>query len=172
MSAIIIIFWVVLCFVCGLVASNCGRSFAAYFVLSLLLSPLIGFIVLLIKGKITKDEVLDNTSHIFYCPKCSSVYSGTSEGSTSCPDCKIPMNETTVIADQWHSFDSQKKAEMKKMFAEGKYMRNGTILGSQIEHFSSSDNNADQIKKYKELLDMGAITQEEYDGKKKQLLGL
>ena len=29
-----------------------------------------------------------------------------------------------------------------------------------------------QIKKYKELLDSGAITQEEYDEKKKQLLGL
>ncbi len=33
-------------------------------------------------------------------------------------------------------------------------------------------NVADEIKKFKELLDMGAITQEEYDAKKKQLLGL
>jgi len=31
---------------------------------------------------------------------------------------------------------------------------------------------ADEIKKYKELLDMGAITQDEFDAKKKQLLGL
>lgn len=31
---------------------------------------------------------------------------------------------------------------------------------------------ADQLKKYKELLDMGIITQEEFDAKKKQLLGL
>lgn len=31
---------------------------------------------------------------------------------------------------------------------------------------------ADEIKKFKELLDMGAITQEEYNAKKKQLLGL
>ena len=31
---------------------------------------------------------------------------------------------------------------------------------------------ADELKKFKELLDMGAITQEEYDAKKKQLLGL
>jgi predicted Zn-dependent peptidase len=30
----------------------------------------------------------------------------------------------------------------------------------------------EQIKKFKELLDMGAITQEEFDAKKKQLLGL
>lgn len=32
--------------------------------------------------------------------------------------------------------------------------------------------NADELKKFKELLDCGAITQEEFDAKKKQLLGL
>lgn len=32
--------------------------------------------------------------------------------------------------------------------------------------------NADELKKYKELLDMGVITQEEFDAKKKQILGL
>lgn len=31
---------------------------------------------------------------------------------------------------------------------------------------------ADELKKFKELLDMGAITQEEFDAKKKQILGL
>lgn len=32
--------------------------------------------------------------------------------------------------------------------------------------------NADELKKYKELMDSGIITQEEFDAKKKQLLGL
>ena len=32
--------------------------------------------------------------------------------------------------------------------------------------------NADELKKYKDLLDSGIITQEEFDVKKKQLLGL
>ena len=32
--------------------------------------------------------------------------------------------------------------------------------------------NADELRKYKELLDEGVITQEEFDAKKKQLLGL
>jgi len=32
--------------------------------------------------------------------------------------------------------------------------------------------NADELKKYKDLLDSGVITQEEFDTKKKQLLGL
>ena len=31
---------------------------------------------------------------------------------------------------------------------------------------------ADELKKYKELVDEGVITQEEFDEKKKQLLGL
>lgn len=35
-----------------------------------------------------------------------------------------------------------------------------------------TDDTADQIKKYKELLDCGAITEEEYNEKKRQLLGL
>lgn len=36
----------------------------------------------------------------------------------------------------------------------------------------SNSSSADEIKKYKDLLDSGAITQEEFDAKKKQLLGL
>ena len=31
---------------------------------------------------------------------------------------------------------------------------------------------AEELKKYKELLDMGVLSQEEFDAKKKQLLGL
>ena len=36
----------------------------------------------------------------------------------------------------------------------------------------TSQSNADELKKYKDLLDQGVITQEEFDAKKKQLLGL
>ena len=37
---------------------------------------------------------------------------------------------------------------------------------------ASAVSSADEIKKFKELLDLGIITQEEFDAKKKQLLGL
>lgn len=37
---------------------------------------------------------------------------------------------------------------------------------------NSADQTADSIKKFKELLDAGIITQEEFDAKKKQLLGI
>ena len=35
-----------------------------------------------------------------------------------------------------------------------------------------TNDEADQLKKYKDLLNDGIITQEEFDAKKKQLLGL
>ena len=37
---------------------------------------------------------------------------------------------------------------------------------------AAAPSSADELKKYKELLDLGVITQEEFDAKKKQLLGL
>ena len=37
---------------------------------------------------------------------------------------------------------------------------------------STTLSSADELKKYKELFDMGVISQEEFDAKKKQLLGL
>ena len=43
---------------------------------------------------------------------------------------------------------------------------------TQKEEVTEKPGNIEEIKKYKELLDMGAITQEEFDAKKKQLLGL
>ena len=45
-----------------------------------------------------------------------------------------------------------------------------TVSVSAPSNINSSS--ADELKKYKELLDSGVITQEEFDAKKKQLLGL
>ena len=47
--------------------------------------------------------------------------------------------------------------------------RNQSTTQTQVIQQTSS---ADELKKFKELLDMGVITQEEFDAKKKQLLGL
>lgn len=48
---------------------------------------------------------------------------------------------------------------------------------NEVKNMSSTSNNstlsaADEIKKYKDLLDAGAITQEEFEAKKKELLNL
>lgn len=49
-----------------------------------------------------------------------------------------------------------------------KEAKNNPVIAAPVAAVSV----ADEIKKFKELLDMGAITQEEFDVKKKQLLGL
>jgi hypothetical protein len=46
------------------------------------------------------------------------------------------------------------------------------VIQPPVVQTVAPQSNADELKKYKELLDMGAITQEEFDAKKKQLLGL
>jgi hypothetical protein len=51
---------------------------------------------------------------------------------------------------------------------EYEHLTNNTIDNKNIETVSC----ADELKKFKELLDIGIITQEEFDAKKKQLLGL
>ena len=43
---------------------------------------------------------------------------------------------------------------------------------ANVVNVAAPQSNADELKKYKELLDAGVITQEEFDAKKKQLLGL
>lgn len=57
--------------------------------------------------------------------------------------------------------------DIKAAFAE--YKKSPTPVASSSASKTSS---LDEIKKLKELLDIGAITQEEFDTKKKQLLGL
>ena len=59
------------------------------------------------------------------------------------------------------------------------YLNAARQMQKRIANYNSSSGSApqaaspaDEIKKYKELLDMGAITQEEFDAKKRQLLGL
>lgn len=60
--------------------------------------------------------------------------------------------------------------EVKKVFDEYKAKESESAVGNTavVQEVSA----ADEIKKFKDLLDSGIITQEEFDAKKKQLLGL
>ncbi|MDD6678054.1 MAG: SHOCT domain-containing protein [Firmicutes bacterium] len=51
-------------------------------------------------------------------------------------------------------------------------MKKGEVAQPQSNTTAPAVSPVEEIKKYKELLDMGIITQEEFDTKKKQLLGL
>lgn len=62
------------------------------------------------------------------------------------------------LADEVVRFVKEKVAEFKKA-------KNSTVV-------MQASSSADELKKFKELLDMGAITEEEFNAKKKELLGL
>ena len=59
-------------------------------------------------------------------------------------------------------------AEISKLIIERQKAKAETPSANNVPAAS----NADELKKYKDLLDSGIITQEEFDAKKKQLLGL
>ena len=84
--------------------------------------------------------------------------------------------------------EESKKADMEtskiRDFSKCPYCNSSSLVEITMEEWEKSLNEkkpsnnpvggsvADEIKKFKELLDIGAITQEEFDAKKKQLLGL
>lgn len=63
--------------------------------------------------------------------------------------------------------------EIHKIMSELLMERQKNEAGTSSEPvLNMNSSNADELKKFKELLDSGVITQEEFDTKKKQLLGL
>ena len=166
---IIILSWIATCYVVGYVARDWGREFGTYFLLALLLSPVLGFIVLAFKGKATATETFDNTPHIFFCAKCNAAYGGTKKGTPeNCPKCGSSLIETSILRDDWRNYTDTQKEEMKNAFRCGQFHR----VSQKNPTESPMVDSVTEIKRYKELLDSGVITLEEFESKKKQLLGL
>ena len=51
-------------------------------------------------------------------------------------------------------------------------LKKETTNQASVNSASATIDHAEELKKYKDLLDSGVITQEEFDAKKKQILGL
>ena len=77
-------------------------------------------------------------------------------------------NENAVLLKAANQNDEAMK--IKSYIEELILKRANNIGGTTIVQQATSP--AEELKKMKELLDMGIITQEEFDAKKKQLLGL
>lgn len=74
----------------------------------------------------------------------------------------VPIQPSMVpLAQEIYNFIEKRRAEIK---AENKGGSGTTVIQEKSP--------AEQIKEFKELLDLGIISQEEFDAKKKQLLGL
>lgn len=76
-------------------------------------------------------------------------------------------DENTITVTNSKNIEAQKVVDhINKKLKELKKSQNTTT--NVVQQISV----ADELKKFKELLDMGIITQEEFEAKKKQLLGL
>ena len=60
----------------------------------------------------------------------------------------------------------------KSLLEKGKEKLSGLFKKKETKEEVKTEDNFEQIKKLKELLDIGAISQDEFELKKKQLLGL
>lgn len=79
-------------------------------------------------------------------------------------------NENTFV---WYPNKSEVTNESMQKICDFVHEKVGAYKKADpIVTVSASSSNADELKKYKELFDQGIITQEEFDAKKKQLLGL
>ena len=83
------------------------------------------------------------------------------------------MKQSNFFNENSFTFDTSVQSN-EKMREVADYVRGrvNAIKKGATQKQESQISLADEIKKFKDLLDMGAITQEEFDAKKKQLLGL
>lgn len=73
----------------------------------------------------------------------------------------VPIIPPILLQDKMNSIITAGEAQKESTAVNGEPKKEEFTMGA-----------ADELKKFKDLLDMGAITQEEFDAKKKQLLGL
>ena len=104
-------------------------------------------------------------------------FSGNSEETDVCEELQIRINLQNVNVPRifinliFKDIEKEKKAYGAAILTAQKILSAlENITGSKGEGTILSP--ADEIKKYKELLDMGAITPEEYEEKKKKLLNM
>ena len=67
-----IIIWIVLAIGCAIFASNKGRDVGRWFVISVLLSPVIGFILLLILQDVSQQTALED-GKLKKCTACAEL---------------------------------------------------------------------------------------------------
>ncbi len=141
-----------------------------------------------------------NTEKIFYCVSCGSDFRGKVneeyEAKLTCSKCGAHLVSTSILSRDWDKMNPEEKEEAVKKYkptesepTKSEFSKAEVMepKASEIEHTElepvetePSDSvvhlqnlsNADEIRKYKALLDENIITQEDFDKKKKQLLGL
>nr|MBQ8253028.1 SHOCT domain-containing protein [Lachnospiraceae bacterium] len=92
----------------------------------------------------------------------------------------ITVGANSALAAKYVQFEVKNDNYRATTFTDVNVIKD--VLDKVVKECASKNNtanvvqaafsSADELKKFKELLDLGIITQEEFDAKKKQLLGL
>ncbi len=128
-------------------------------------------------GSLLSGNATDGEKVIYYCDVIGVQFrmTGMTLGYLQLETASSSMNNKSDnhFNENSFTFNSNLDHEIEKV---AKYIRGKVNELKQQKNspmvISSTVSNADELKKFKELLDSGVITQEEFDAKKKQLLGL
>lgn len=126
------IVWVLLCILVGIFANSKGRSSIGFFFISLILSPIIGFLIALIVAP-HEDEIMKN------------------KNLKKCPYCKELIKEDAIICKHCHK-DLNKKEILNRNILK-KFENNTHII--TIENFIESDFNSIKEHLIKQYTDKG-----------------
>lgn len=171
---------------------NPGTSFLWGFLLGL-----IGFIVVIARKDLTKDPGYDAQGYyppgyypqgapmnaqqgrLWFCTKC-----GMQNGNTNtcvrcgeqywfCSMCGTPNSYATHVCGKCgYSGSAGGYVNTEQPQYQAQYQQQMPVQTPNDYASFTANNGPDELMRYKELLDRGVITQEEFDAKKKQILGL
>lgn len=103
----IIFLWIILSIAVAMLATKRGRSGGIWFIIAIVLSPLLGFIFLLVSKDLSRDEG-DRVS----CPKCSEKVLLTAK---ICPHCKSNLEHDLAFQSTVSKIKTDKADEPKNL---------------------------------------------------------
>lgn len=168
----VVFFWVILSILCGMYASKLNRSGFGYFVLACLLSPVIGFIALLILGDNTINEKTNNEkTNKRYKTEIHSDYDNVLEKALNFYD-EFNLKPSEHNTDD--DYDKKFKNEYGEYFEINKVNDIVILETCNLPKFKDTKpknkSNIDDLTKLAELLEKGLLTKEEFETQKAKIL--
>lgn len=123
----IAIFWFVFALVVGFLAINKGRSGMGFFILSILISPLLSFIILLVLG--VSEEGLYRNGELKRCSNCKEFVK---LGALECKHCGNDLSNNHKVLHT-NKNDSKKEDKITKLIELSKLLEKGLITQEEFE---------------------------------------
>lgn len=163
-----IFIWFLICYFMGSAGAKDGGDISGGFVIGIICALIFFpfYYVLILAPKASNKNQFKGESIFFNCVHCGSrLFCSLPGKRINCEHCK---KDNGYFNGKVYKITK----ENKRCFQTDEEITND-ILEKKLKQSISNDKSTDnlkQIKELKELLDMGAITQEEFDEKKKELL--